>query len=65
MTDPKLIEPFYDRMVEEQKMPKEYEDMVAHILCNDCGKKNTVKFHFIAMKCPDCRSYNTQQITTT
>jgi hypothetical protein len=25
MTDPKVIEPFYDRMVEEQKMPKEYE----------------------------------------
>jgi RING finger/CHY zinc finger protein 1 len=45
-------------------MPKEYENLEAHILCNDCEKKSVVKMHFIAMKCPECSSYNTQQIAT-
>ncbi|XP_051137601.1 probable E3 ubiquitin-protein ligase RZFP34 isoform X2 [Andrographis paniculata] len=31
------------------------------ILCNDCGSKSEVKYHVIAQKCVECKSYNTRQ----
>lgn len=62
MVDPVTIEAFYDKLIASQPMPEEYKDLDAFILCNDCEKKNKVKLHFLAMKCPDCRSYNTSQI---
>lgn len=31
-----------------------------NILCNDCEKDSTVKFHIVAMKCVHCGSYNTK-----
>ncbi|RZR89899.1 hypothetical protein BHM03_00017710, partial [Ensete ventricosum] len=31
------------------------------ILCNDCGKKSSVRYHVLAHKCPGCSSYNTRQ----
>jgi len=57
------VEAGIDRVIAAQPMPEEYKDIDANILCNDCTKKSTVKLHFYMMKCPECRSYNTQQIT--
>ena len=53
-----------DEVVASQPMPEEYRDLKQVILCNDCGQKNVVPFHFIYHKCPnpDCMSYNTQVI---
>lgn len=31
------------------------------ILCNDCGATSEVKFHVVAQKCLNCKSYNTRQ----
>nr|GMD44512.1 E3 ubiquitin-protein ligase MIEL1-like [Ipomoea batatas] len=31
------------------------------ILCNDCGNSSETKFHVLAHKCPNCKSYNTRQ----
>lgn len=31
------------------------------ILCNDCETKSQVRFHVLAQKCPNCKSYNTRQ----
>eukprot|EP00755_Sulcionema_specki_P023277 Sspe_Gene.14223::Locus_4911_Transcript_1_1_Confidence_1.000_Length_2096::g.14223::m.14223/K10144/RCHY1, PIRH2; RING finger and CHY zinc finger domain-containing protein 1 len=56
---------FFDLIAAEvamNPMPPEYRDKTQEILCNDCLKKNVVPLHFIAMKCPDCNSYNTSAI---
>ena len=42
-------------------MPLEYRDKREDIICNDCGKKSNVPLHFIAMKCPECNSFNTKK----
>ena len=60
LVDPRLYEAQMDAMIAQQPMPAEYANLDAHILCNDCMKKSTVKMNFIGMKCPECRSYNTQ-----
>lgn len=31
------------------------------ILCNDCGKTSQVRYHVVAQKCLNCKSYNTRQ----
>jgi len=50
-----------DQQINQQQMPEEYKDTKVDIYCYDCEKKNNVNLHFIAMKCPDCGSYNTTQ----
>ncbi|CAG9326389.1 unnamed protein product [Blepharisma stoltei] len=53
---------FYQKIDEEVSntpMPEEYQNIDCNILCNDCLKRNRVRFHVIGMKCPDCGSYNT------
>mmetsp|Transcript_3321 Transcript_3321/g.2774 ORF Transcript_3321/g.2774 Transcript_3321/m.2774 type:complete len:95 (+) Transcript_3321:239-523(+) len=30
-----------------------------NIICNECGKKSTAKYHIVAHKCPSCESFNT------
>eukprot|EP01060_Flectonema_neradi_P037371 TRINITY_DN7509_c0_g2_i1.p1 TRINITY_DN7509_c0_g2~~TRINITY_DN7509_c0_g2_i1.p1 ORF type:complete len:398 (+),score=67.81 TRINITY_DN7509_c0_g2_i1:769-1962(+) len=42
-------------------MPSEFASHRATIICNDCLRKSNVPLHFIAMKCPECQSYNTTQ----
>jgi len=54
----------YDRLIEVQPMPEEFKDSQASILCSDCQSKSTIKYHFLAQKCPNCGSYNTR-ITAT
>ncbi|CAG8491098.1 46178_t:CDS:2 [Gigaspora margarita] len=49
-----------DSIVAQQKMPPEYENFVANILCNDCEIRSTVSYHFSYHKCPECRGYNTK-----
>lgn len=50
-----------DQQISLQQMPEEYKDIKVDIFCNDCEKKSNVNLHFIAMKCPECGSYNTSQ----
>lgn len=45
-------------------MPQEYENFVSHILCNDCEKKSTAKYHFLYHKCAHCNGYNTTVLKT-
>lgn len=33
-----------------------------NIVCNDCNKKSIIKYHYIGLKCPECKSYNTYKI---
>jgi RING finger/CHY zinc finger protein 1 len=42
-------------------MPESYQHKMVWILCNDCGSTSEVKFHIVAHKCPNCKSYNTRQ----
>ncbi|RUP51124.1 hypothetical protein BC936DRAFT_149762 [Jimgerdemannia flammicorona] len=53
-----------DRVMEQQRMPPEYDDFVSHILCNDCEKKSHAKYHFLYHKCQHCMSYNTTVLQT-
>ncbi|CAG8462268.1 5327_t:CDS:1 [Acaulospora colombiana] len=53
-----------DAIVAEQKMPSEYDHCLAFILCNDCEKRSTVKYHFLYHKCPICKGYNTKLLET-
>lgn len=34
------------------------------ILCNDCGRKGSARFHWLYHKCGSCGSYNTRVIKT-
>ncbi|KXS21655.1 zf-CHY-domain-containing protein [Gonapodya prolifera JEL478] len=53
-----------DAMLAQHKMPPEYENWVSWILCNDCEKKSTAKYHFLYHKCGNCGSYNTKTLKT-
>eukprot|EP01064_Diplonema_japonicum_P010384 TRINITY_DN17640_c0_g2_i1.p1 TRINITY_DN17640_c0_g2~~TRINITY_DN17640_c0_g2_i1.p1 ORF type:complete len:388 (+),score=32.37 TRINITY_DN17640_c0_g2_i1:65-1228(+) len=45
--------------VQLNKMPAEYDGVKAEVICNDCLEKNMVPYHFVAMRCPCCDSFNT------
>lgn len=53
---------FLDKEVSHTPMPPEYKDYKADILCKDCHKESTVKFHVVGLKCLNCGSYNTCRI---
>lgn len=53
-----------DRMLEQHKMPPEYEDVWSIVLCNDCEQKSKTKYHFLYHKCQNCQSYNTKIVST-
>lgn len=50
-----------ENIVDNTQMPEDLQIDVK-ILCNDCNKKSTAKFHVVAVKCEHCESYNTSQI---
>ncbi|GKV42031.1 hypothetical protein SLEP1_g49487 [Rubroshorea leprosula] len=50
-----------DEEIATTPMPEPYQNKKVCILCNDCGAKSEVQFHFVAQKCPNCKSYNTRQ----
>ncbi|KAM7459423.1 hypothetical protein LguiA_036417 [Lonicera macranthoides] len=51
----------FDMEVAATAMPESYQNKMVWILCNDCGTTSEVKFHIVAHKCPNCKSYNTCQ----
>lgn len=60
LTDMKMYFRQIDELVESQPMPPGFENKVSHILCNDCGEKSDVRYHFAYHKCDMCKSYNTK-----
>jgi hypothetical protein len=53
-----------DRMLQQHRMPAEYDDFYSIILCNDCEQKSKTKYHFLYHKCQHCQSYNTKILQT-
>ncbi|CAD5165963.1 unnamed protein product [Musa acuminata subsp. malaccensis] len=53
-----------DALLAAEELPEEYRDRCQDILCNDCGKKGTSRFHWLYHKCGFCGSYNTRVIKT-
>src|SRR4051794_3355801 len=51
-------------IVQQNRMPPEFEHTKANILCNDCQAKTTVPYHFIAHRCSECDSFNTRTPST-
>ncbi|XP_039124233.1 probable E3 ubiquitin-protein ligase RZFP34 [Dioscorea cayenensis subsp. rotundata] len=48
-----------DIVIAATPMPESYHNLMVHILCNDCGVNSDVKFHIVAQKCLNCKSYKT------
>uniref|UniRef100_A0A2P2K0V3 Uncharacterized protein LOC105113207 isoform X1 n=2 Tax=Rhizophora mucronata TaxID=61149 RepID=A0A2P2K0V3_RHIMU len=51
-----------DALLASEELPEEYRDLCQDILCNDCDKKGTARFHWLYHKCSFCGSYNTRVI---
>lgn len=51
-----------DAEIEAQPLPIPYDRWRCLITCNDCSAKDNVPFHFLGLKCENCKSYNTSQI---
>ncbi|KAM7275259.1 hypothetical protein ACFE04_017125 [Oxalis oulophora] len=50
-----------DMEIAATPMPEQYRNSMVWILCNDCGQSSEVPLHFVAQKCPHCKSYNTRK----
>ncbi|KAI4331498.1 hypothetical protein MLD38_029683 [Melastoma candidum] len=53
-----------DALLAAEELPEEYRDRCQVILCNDCDRKGTARFHWLYHKCSFCCSYNTRVIKT-
>lgn len=53
-----------DSLILSQPMPPCFEKTIAFIFCNDCENKASTKYHFLGLKCNNCGSYNTKEIST-
>lgn len=54
-----------DSIIEDHKMPEEYNNHTVDIGCNDCNKESPkIKYHFMYHKCQHCGSYNTNILRT-
>lgn len=51
-----------DAEIEAQPLPAPYDAWRCLITCNDCSAKDNVPFHFLGLKCDNCKSYNTSQV---
>ncbi|KAK6351740.1 hypothetical protein TWF718_004887 [Orbilia javanica] len=51
-----------DDEILRQPLPDPYRFWHCHIICNDCSAKSDVAFHFLGLKCDNCRSYNTCEV---
>lgn len=49
----------YDAAILDQPMPEEYSDTRVIVSCNDCSAKSQTAYHWLGLRCPNCRSYNT------
>ncbi|XP_059476883.1 RING finger and CHY zinc finger domain-containing protein 1 [Neocloeon triangulifer] len=59
MVDMTELWKYLDHEVELTPMPSDYNKCFVGILCKDCHKESTVKFHVVGLKCQHCGSYNT------
>lgn len=48
-----------DREIAATPMPEEYKSLEVDILCNECGAKSKIPFHFYGLKCQECGLFNT------
>lgn len=64
MMDMNQLWEYLDAEVAATPMPKEYENYIVDILCKDCHKESTVKFHVVGLKCSHCGAYNTCRTKT-
>lgn len=53
---------FLDHEIARQPLPDPYKNWHCHITCNDCSAKSDVPFHFLGLKCSNCKSYNTCEV---
>ncbi|PKA59692.1 RING finger and CHY zinc finger domain-containing protein 1 [Apostasia shenzhenica] len=53
-----------DALLSAEVLPEEYRDKCQDVLCNDCDRKGTSRFHWLYHKCGFCGSYNTRVIKT-
>ncbi|XP_061989050.1 zinc finger protein BRUTUS [Rosa rugosa] len=51
-----------DALLAAEQLPEEYQNRRQDILCNDCDRKGTSRFHWLYHKCGNCGSYNTRVI---
>ncbi|KAI9113843.1 hypothetical protein K1719_015094 [Acacia pycnantha] len=51
-----------DALLAAEVLPEEYKDRYQDILCNDCDRKGSSRFHWLHHKCGFCGSYNTRVI---
>ncbi|KAK8470487.1 hypothetical protein PHAVU_004G156022 [Phaseolus vulgaris] len=51
-----------DALLAAEELPEEYRDRYQDILCHDCDRKATSRFHWLYHKCGSCGSYNTRVI---
>ncbi|XP_053673196.1 RING finger and CHY zinc finger domain-containing protein 1 [Anopheles nili] len=64
MMDMNQLWEYLDTEVAATPMPKEYANYFVDILCKDCHKESTVKFHVVGLKCTHCGAYNTCRTKT-
>ncbi|XP_065860744.1 zinc finger protein BRUTUS isoform X2 [Euphorbia lathyris] len=51
-----------DALLAAEELPEEYRERCQDILCNDCDRKGTARFHWLYHRCGFCGSYNTRVI---
>ncbi|EXB56897.1 Uncharacterized RING finger protein [Morus notabilis] len=51
-----------DALLAAEELPEEYKNRCQEILCNDCDRKGSARFHWLYHKCGSCGSYNTRVI---
>ncbi|KAL3512235.1 hypothetical protein ACH5RR_024952 [Cinchona calisaya] len=51
-----------DALLANEVLPEEYRNRWQDILCNDCERIGTARFHWLYHRCGFCRSYNTRVI---
>ena len=57
--DPNEFEKELDEYMESVPMPKDFKDVKAQIICNECCQESSIPYHVAGGKCPTCGSYNT------
>ena len=63
MLPPSNFEKEFDQKLENWKVLECQENWISYFQCNDCEKKNIAKYHPKYIKCIDCKSYNTNNIS--
>lgn len=62
LADTSALNTYLDQQIALTPLPDEFKNKLVNILCNDCGTKSNINFHFYGLKCIACSGYNTKQI---